>query len=275
MRPRWALALAAAGASASPVARADVARADAVEACIRGSTTGQEQRRAGRLSDAAQQFASCSRPSCPAVVRRDCARWTEEVDLMMPTVVFAATDSQGGDRSDVRVFVDGSKVLDRLDGRPMPLDPGAHTVRYEGAGGIVSTREFDARVGEKNRIVAMRLEPPPPRRELGAPASAPSRPVPPLAWALGGVAVVGLGVAGYFDASAIGDVNTLRSTCGPRCSSSDVDAIDRKYAIAGVALGTSVIAAGIAIYLYLTRAEHPPAAAATLGVDGRAVPPAD
>jgi hypothetical protein len=269
MRLRWALALGAAGALASPVARA----ADAVEACIRASNTGQEQRKAGRLSDAAQQFASCSRASCPAVVRRDCARWAEEVDLMTPTVVFAATDAQGGDRSDLRVFVDGGKVLDRLDGRPMPLDPGAHTIRYEAPGGIVSTREVDVRVGEKNRIVSMRLETPaPPRREVVVPAAPPSRPVPVLTWALGGVALVGLGVAGYFDFSAIGDVNSLRGSCNGRCEPSQVDTVDRKYAIAGVALGTSVIAAGIALYLYLTRPEHPPAAGAALRMDGPAAP---
>jgi hypothetical protein len=241
-----------------------VARADTVDACIRASNGGQEERKAGRLADAAQQFASCSRPSCPAAIRRECARWVEEVDLATPTIVFAATNGQGGDRSDVRVFVDGSKVLDRLDGRPVALDPGPHTVRYEGSGGVVSTQEFDARVGEKNRIVSMRLEPPAPppapRRDVGAPArGAPSRPVPVLAWALGGVAIVGLGVAGYFDFSAIGDVHALRSTCDPRCLPSDVDAVNTKYRIAGVALGTSVIAAGIAVYLYLTRAEHPPA----------------
>jgi hypothetical protein len=265
MRLRWALAFGAAAALGSPVARADT-----VEACIRASNTGQEQRKAGRLSDAAQQFASCSRASCPALVRRDCARWAEEVDLMMPTVVFAATDAQGGDRSDVRVFVDGGKVLDRLDGRPMPLDPGAHTVRYEAANGIVTTREFDVRVGERNRIVSMRLEAPPPPRDLAVTASSPSRPVPVLTWALGGVAMVGLGVAGYFDFSAIGDVNGLRSSCAPRCPSSDVSAIDTKYGVAGVALGTSVIAAGIALYLYLTRAEQPPAAGAAL-VEGPAL----
>jgi hypothetical protein len=263
MRLRWALALGVAGALASPVARADT-----VGACIRASNTGQEQRKAGRLSDAAQQFASCSRASCPAVVRRDCARWAEEVDLMMPTVVFAATDAQGGDRSDVRVFVDGVKVLDRLDGRPMPLDPGAHTVRYEAAGGAATTQELDVRVGERNRIVAMRLETAPPRRDLAV--TTPSRPVPVLTWVLGGVALVGLGVAGYFDVSAIGDVNGLRGSCSPRCASSDVNAVDTKYGIAGVALGTSVVAAGIALYLYLTRAEQTPAAGAMFGVEGPA-----
>jgi hypothetical protein len=240
--------MATAGALASTVARAEN-----VESCISASTTGQEQRKAGHLFDAAQQFASCSRAECPAIIRRECARWADEVDVMMPTIVFAATDAQGGDQSDVRVIVDGRKLLDRLDGRPLPLDPGAHTVRYERAGVLAATREIDARVGEKNRIISVRLEvAPTPGHDQGAAVSAP---VPPLAWVLGGVAVAGLGLATLFDVSAIHDADTLRGSCAPRCAPSDVDSIDRKSAIAGVAVGTSILAAGIAVYLYLARGE--------------------
>jgi hypothetical protein len=264
MRLGCALAMAAVGAFASAVARAE-----SVESCISASTTGQEQRAAGHLSDAAQQFASCSNSACPAVVRRECMRWAEEVDVVMPTVVFAATDAQGGDKSDVRVIVDGRKLLDRLDGRPLPLDPGAHTVRFEGVGVLTATREIAARVGEKNRIVSIRLKAAPAPGD-GRGAAVP-RAVPALAWVLGGVAVAGVGGATVFDVSAIHDVNTLRSSCAPRCSPSDVDSIDHKYAIAAVAFGTGVILAGIAVFLYIARGESRPAPAAVVGTQGASV----
>jgi hypothetical protein len=246
MRVGCALAIAAVSALASAVARAE-----SVESCISASTAGQEQRAAGHLSDAAQQFASCSSSACPAVIRRECMRWAEEVDVIMPTIVVAATDAQGGDKSDVRVIVDGRKRLDRLDGRPLPLDPGTHLVRFEGVGVLTATREIAARVGEKNRIVSIRLKAaPPPGDERGA--SVPHA-VPALAWVLGGVAVAGVGGATVLDVSAIHDVDTLRGSCAPRCAPSDVDSANRKYAIAATAFGTSVILAGIAVFLYLAR----------------------
>jgi hypothetical protein len=196
-------------------------------------------------------------------------RWAEEVDVIMPTIVFAAIDAQGGDKSDVRVIVDGRKLLDRLDGRPLPLDPGAHTVRFEGVGVLTATREIAARVGEKNRMVSIRLRAvPPPGDDRGA---AVPRAVPALAWVLGGVAVAGAGVATVFDVSAIHDVDTLRGSCAPRCSPSDVDSINGKYAIAAVALGTSVVLAGVAVFLYLTRGESRPASTAVLGMGGASV----
>src|ERR1700733_3565339 len=108
MEARWWLAVVVAVAGASATARADT-----VNECIRASNAGQEARRSGKLGDAALDFAQCSRPSCPGAVRRECARWVEEVELAMPTVVFAATDAQGHDRRDVRVLLRGRQVRER------------------------------------------------------------------------------------------------------------------------------------------------------------------
>src|SRR5215467_3666364 len=152
MRARRALTLVVA-LTATP----SFGRADTIDDCIHASSAGQEAKKSGKLAEAARELALCSQASCPAPVRRDCARWVEEVELATPTVVFAATDAQGRDRGDVRVFVDGAKVLDRLDGRPLSMDPGSHTVRYEGSGGAMASQELVARVGEKNRLVSMLL----------------------------------------------------------------------------------------------------------------------
>jgi hypothetical protein len=187
--------------------------------------------------------------------------------------VFAATDAQGRDRSDVRVLVDGRKLLDRLDGQPLPIEPGAHTLRYESSFGAAANQELVARVGEKNRIVSIRLEPPKPPAAPPPPPPPPERaprPLPVAPIVLGGVAIAAFGVAAYFDVSAIGDAHALRATCDARCLPSDVDAVNTKYRVAGVALGVSVVAAGVALFLLLTRGEPPPSKTAgwTFTLDG-------
>jgi len=249
MRACWALTLGVAVVAAPSLGRADI-----IDDCVRASSAGQEARKGGKLSDAARKFAQCSQASCPAVVRRDCARWVEEVQLATPTVIFAATDAQGHDRADVRVLLDGGKVLDRLDGRPMSIDPGAHTVRCEAPGGGVASQGLVARVGEKNRLVSMRLEAPAPAKPppVAKPAGNESHASLAIPLVLGGVSMVALGVAGYFDFSATGDAHSLGNTCGSRCQPGDVDAVETKYRVAAVALGTGVVAAGIALYLFLS-----------------------
>jgi hypothetical protein len=256
------------------------ARADQVDDCIRASSEGQRLRNEGKLSAAAGELAVCVGTSCPAMIRRDCEGWVREVESSMPTVIFAATDAQGHDRSQVQVFVDGARLLDRLDGKPVPLDPGAHAVKYVSADGVESTMDLVARVGEKNRVVSMQLalsappvssgspaptssgsEPPPsPPPNDVSPRPTTTRRVPILAWVLGTVSVVGFGAATYFDLSATSDTHTLRATCDPRCAHTDIDAIDTKYRVAGVALGTGLVAAGLTLFLILSSTTAPPPA---------------
>ena len=143
------------------------AAAGDVQACLAASEKGQKARAAGKLREAREQFLLCGTESCPTIVRRDCAQWTSELTSALPTVVFGAKDEAGRDLFDVRVFVDGERLIDKLDGKAVFIDPGPHTFRFETAGAAPVTEKALIKEGEKTRVLAATFD-------LGASDSAPA-----------------------------------------------------------------------------------------------------
>lgn len=192
---------------------------------------------------------------CPAPIKRDCLDWLGQVEQTAPTVVFGAKDG-AKDLSDVKVYVDGAAVTDRLDGKPVQMDLGKHTVKFEYQG---QTREEDVIIGagQKNRNVtvtfgatpAQGAVPPgsPPSSDTGKEGSI----VPALV--VGGIGVVALGSFAIFGLGGKSDVSDLEKTCKPRCAESDVDKARTKLIIADISLGVGVVALGVATYLFFTR----------------------
>lgn len=129
------------------------ASADSKQACIAASEKAQRFRLDGRLGDAQRELLVCSRESCPSVVRSDCNVWLNEVTGLMPSIVVGAKDESGADLVDVRVFVDGQKVLGRLDGKSMAVPTGEHTVRLERDGASPLEQKVLIREGEKARPI--------------------------------------------------------------------------------------------------------------------------
>src|ERR1700729_2803743 len=109
----------------SPSARAE----DTVHVCIAASTAGQTLRKQGKLLAARDQMIACARDACPAIVRSHCARWLSEVDAAIPSVVVRAEDAAAGAAIDARLSIDGRPG--KLDGQPVRLDPGEHTLSIE------------------------------------------------------------------------------------------------------------------------------------------------
>ncbi len=106
-------------------------RAASKEECLEAHGRGQDLRDAGRLTTARQTFLACAQSSCPALIQADCARFSEELDRLVPTVSFAARDPSGDDLPDTAVYVDDQPVATRLDeGKSYDLDPGRHAVRF-------------------------------------------------------------------------------------------------------------------------------------------------
>jgi hypothetical protein len=234
-----------------------VARADETAACLDAYEQSQQLRKSGRYAASRDQLVRCVRPVCPNLVKRDCARWMSELDAAMPTVVVSARDAQGKDLLAVRVVVDGKVLFERLDGKPHPLDPGAHRFRYEHAGSEPVEETIVVQEGEKNRAVGATFgarppepEPPPPP----PPAPLPP-PAPPIAgWVLLGAGVAGAAAFGALAGSAQQDLTDMRKTpggCAPYCEESRVDAARTKIAVANVSLGVGLVAAGIGMYLLL------------------------
>ncbi len=122
-----------AAASWGTMASADGAKPDKLE-CIAADTDGQSLRMAGKLLGARKRLAVCASAVCPSIVRDDCVQRITEIEAAQPTVVFTATNGYGRSLVAVRVTVDGAPLTDRLDGRPLRVDPGEHEFAFEALG---------------------------------------------------------------------------------------------------------------------------------------------
>jgi hypothetical protein len=256
---RSALALALVSSLALPARAAPPSPKAVKEACVSAYERAQDLRRTGKLIDAREALITCSQPACPSAATIDCTRWLGEVEQSLPSVVVSAHDARGREVSDLRVLVDGAPLPAAPSGLATPIDPGAHTFRYESSLGPAIEERITIREGEKNRAVSVTLGPAPsPAAASGAPSSAASsRPVPALAWVLGGVGVAGFAVLAGFGASSLADENALRETCAPHCALDDVHAIRVKHTLADIGLGVGVASLGVATVLFFTRPAVP------------------
>ncbi|HEY2510770.1 MAG TPA: hypothetical protein VGI39_07940 [Polyangiaceae bacterium] len=259
------------------------AYADEKEACVNASEQAQTLRDDGKFRQARAALMTCGRDVCPGIVRRDCEKWLGELDAAQPTVVLGARDPNGNDVPAARVKLDGTPLLDRLDGRPVPVDPGEHVFRYEGGGSTPVEQRVVVRVGEKNRSLTAILMPPasaaaasptpalvassgadiPPSQQPEAPAEPRAkRPIPASFWIFSGLTVAGAASFTYFGLSGQSDINNLRATCSPNCAQSDVDAAHTKLVIADVSAVVGVAALTGAILSLVLRGKAKPATAA-------------
>lgn len=159
--PQWALA------------------ADDKEACLAAADQGQSLRDDGKYSEAREQFVGCAKNTCPKLVQDQCADWLRELDESMPTVVFAVKDDRGNDVTAVHVTADEKHLSGVIVGKPVPLDPGPHDIRFERDNPSQSVSiHVVLRAGEKNRdvdAVFPPLEAPPPEKP---PEESPTSPPP-------------------------------------------------------------------------------------------------
>jgi hypothetical protein len=113
-------------------------------------------------------------------------------------------------------------------------------------------------VGEKNRVLRVTFEAdaptPSPRAPPPAPAPpSPDRPIPVVAYVLGGVSVAALGSFAYFAIKGKIEQTDLESRCAPRCRQDEADSMRTKYLVADVSLGVAVLSLGVATVVVLTR----------------------
>jgi hypothetical protein len=244
-------------------ARLAVSAAILLAASPSGATTKQEcaaayeqtqaLRGEGALSAAREQALICSRDDCPRVVRADCAAWLGEIERSLPTVVFVVRDEKGDEIADVRVTDGGKPLREKLDGKAVPLDPGAHVLRFEREGSAPVERKVMVHEGDKLVRVEASFKAEAKPEALPPPApEAKGKGAPVGAYVLGGVGIVGLGVAATLGILALGERSDLEKTCAPDCAQGDVDAIRTKLLAADITGGVSIAAIGVATVLLLT-----------------------
>jgi hypothetical protein len=236
------------------------ARGDEAERCASASEHAQQLRRRAQLRAARDELLICARPICPKIVITDCEKWLSEVDEALPTVIIAARDSSGHDLTEVKVLIDGNERLTRLDGKPLTIDPGPHSLRYELSGAPPVEDRIVVSEAEKNRVLQVKFttstsSPAPP--SASRPRSPAQKPEPEPesqsrapAYVVGTIGIVSLGVFGYFAVRGESAYRDCKSS--GTCSKKDVDAIETKRNIAWVSLGVGTVALGVATYLLIT-----------------------
>jgi hypothetical protein len=238
------------------VSGAAVAHADPTKnECADADEAAQSLRGAGKLRDAMGKLKVCVSKSCPGPVREDCAVRLDELERVLPTVVFEVHDKAGADVLAVRVRMDGAVLTDRLDGTSTPVDPGKHVFRFEASGFASLEASFVIREGDVARRESVVLEPVRSVSPSGAPGG-----VDPLragAYASLAVGAVGLVVGSIFGAVAVSDKSALSSHCaGTSCPASeqgDIDGLSTSGAASTVGITVGVVgAAAGAVLFYLS-----------------------
>ena len=174
---------------------------------------------------------------------------------------------RGNHLRDVRVSMDGIVLAKVLDGRPIAVNPGDHTIRYEIAGAPPIDERLLSRPARRTACCQSRSERRTPRtphtdspRDLPRedrpideePITVESPSAPPLAWVFAGASVVALGSFAIFGTIGRSDLDDLRGRCAGHCAEQDVDRAWTKLVIADISLGVGVVAAGLATWLFLS-----------------------
>ncbi|MEZ4223377.1 MAG: hypothetical protein R3B13_20695 [Polyangiaceae bacterium] len=221
--------------------------------CIEAYESAQLTRQDSKLVEARAALLVCASEACPSVMRKDCVLWLDEVAKDVPSIVVTARGPDG-DIAEVRVAVDGKVVAERLDGKPLELDPGSHAIVLEAEGFNAVKQQIVLAVGQRNRRLNIEFAP-----AQTQPSSPPStdpkgdRQVPTASWILGGAGALAIGVGGYFGIRALNRRSDL-DACKPGCDSAAVGDVERDYVISEVGIGLGLVAVGSAIYFALTDA---------------------
>ena len=214
--------------------------------CTEQHRQAQLQRSASRLLEARDGLLQCAAKECPGLIQQDCAEWLVEVRQSIPSVVPVAKSRDGRELIRVRVALGDRVVANGLDGRPIELDPGPYTFRFESPDGVEVNVDFVAAEGVKNRLVEVTFPPGPGEAGQAAPA-------PAAFWVLAATGAVALTSFGVFAALGESRYRDLESECAPRCSASESDSVRTKFLIADISLGVAAITSAGAAYLYLSR----------------------
>ncbi len=220
--------------------------------CIAAAESGQQLRSSSKLLDARKAFGACTANSCPAMIRRDCGRWIDEIDQATPTISVKLQDATGAEVTEGRVLMDGEPLPRAADGRATPIDPGSHRFSWLRDEGSPIEEQFIVREGEHNRVIVLHvapvtLGPPPP------PMPAETHGPGVLPWVVGGAGAVLALTGGVLWGIGLNERSTLSSTCASahNCALSDVESSHTKLVVGDILVGVGLVAIAGAVYLYL------------------------
>lgn len=276
VRVRCAAALASC-AGAALVGSAAQAQEQAAEApskasCAQAYESAQESRAAGQLQETQKRLLLCARPECPGFVQKDCARWLEEVERELPSVVLQARGLDPASARQATVTLDGKPVPNAFGGGPIPLDPGRHELVAESPGQPPVSRIIVAQQGVQRRAVDIDFTPEPAaaaKADIALDTASGGSPLRPYAYVAWGVGAVGLGMfavlgtLGRADERAFKDdcptVTLQRESVEPGiCYEPDADdrqaVYEREFVLADVGLAAGIIGVTAGTVLFIVSA---------------------
>jgi hypothetical protein len=264
-RRGWALSVILLGASL--FATNALAAPPTKDECIDANRQAQTLRRAGKLHAAQAALVVCVNPTCPAPVIDDCTSRLDELQRVMPSLVFEVQDGAGKDVMKVTVTIDGMPFASALDGAALPADPGEHTFAFEVAGQPPVTRQLVLHEGDKGRhehVVVGGGAPAiaPVERAAGHPASqaeaaSPGRGQRIAGLVAGGLGIVSLGLGAVFGVSASSSWSSSQNECSTptNCpnhagavSDHDTAVNDATYSTIGFIAGGVLVAGGVVLF---------------------------
>jgi hypothetical protein len=241
--------------------------APAGNACLSASSDGQDQRAASKYREARASFLKCSATNCNAVVRANCQKWLAEIEDLQPTVVLRVVDAKQHEVPGARVTIDDSNV--ELTGLPISVDPGFHVIKATARSGEVVEQRMLVAIGEKARLLELRLPGAAPAEDPAHPTKSTPPPEPPAEdnsdppssgrslqgpAVLGGVAALALGAFAYFEVDGHAGYRKLERDCFPTktCATPDIDHVKGQFVGAAIAGGIAGVALAAAVILYFT-----------------------
>jgi len=253
--------------------------------CNDAYTEVQRLRRDKKLLVAQTRAVRCGQDECSVTVRTDCARWLDEIERALPSLIVKAQDASGTDLVEVTVRAGSQVIAQRLVGQPLLLDPGEYTLGFEYSAQALE-RHIVVHEGEKYRMLNVSFPVPAAASELDeqpAPrampvasepvanveparprttAPAPTRPIPAASYALAAIAgIAGAAFVGLATSGAASEAQ-LRRSCGTThsCAAHDVDSVEARYVAADIALGVGVLslAGAGAVWLFTPAPDQAP-----------------
>lgn len=295
VRVRSCLLVATAAALLAPSASAAGNAPITKDQCIDSNLKAQDLRRDDKFSAAREKLEACSDPACPAVVRDNCVQRLDELNRAQPTIVFDAKDGDGHDLVDVHVTMDGLPLTDKLDGKALRVDPGAHSFQFTVAGNPVVMENLVIKEGEKDRVERVVIGAAPTSSASAAttapPTATASRPGGgPEDWeeprgsgwtaeqkigvGLAGAGVVGLGVGAVFGLMTTSAWSHAKDACGgdttncldvPSANSyKDTATSDATISTIGFAAGGALLVGGAVLFVLGRHSDGASAASITV-----------